>query len=103
MASISWSATAQNNLIEIFKFVSEQSLAQADLVIDSIIEKVNILERFPEMGKPVKELPGKGYRELLVKSYRVIYFIEEEKVNVITIHHSARLLKNNPTFKEEDL
>ena len=55
------------------------------------------------MGKPIKELPGKGYRELLVKSYRVIYFIEEEKVNVITIHHSARLLKNNPTFKEEDL
>lgn len=89
--------------MEIFAFVSGQSLAQADSVINSIIEKAKVLEHFPEMGKPVKELPGKGYRELLVKSYRVIYFIKEEKVNVLTIHHSERLLKNNPTFKEEDL
>lgn len=103
MASISWSENARNNLIEIYEFVSGHSLAQADSVINSIIEKAQILERFPEMGKPVKELPGKGYRELLVKSYRIIYGIEEEKVNVITIHHSARLLKNNQAFQDEDL
>ncbi len=103
MASVSWTETAQNDLIEVYSFISAQSFAQADAVIDLIIEKVNVLERFPEMGKPVKELPERDYRELLIKTYRVIYRIEEDFVYVLTVHHSARLLKNNPAFKDEDL
>jgi plasmid stabilization system protein ParE len=74
---------------------------QADLVVNQVIEKVQILERFPEIGKPVRELMEKGYRELLVKSYRVIYRVEEGIFYVMTVHHSARLLKNNPVFKDD--
>ena len=103
MASISWTETAQSDLIEIHDFISVQSPAQADSVINDIIERAKILERFPEMGKPVKELPDKDFRELLVKSYRVIYRVEKEIVYVLTIHHSARLLRNNPAFKNEGL
>ena len=76
--------------------------AQAESVVDTIIEKAKVLERFPEMGKSVRELPGKGYRELLVKSYRIIYCVDDENVKVITIHHSARLPTNNPAFEEKD-
>lgn len=101
MASISWTETAQNDLIDIYRFVKKQSVVQADSLIDQIIEKAKVLEQFPEMGKPVRELPEKGYRELLVKSYRIIYRVEEEIVYIITVHHSARLLKNNPAFKDE--
>lgn len=103
MASIKWTETAQSDLIEIHDFIGVQSPAQADLVINDVIERVKILERFPEMGKPVKELPDKDYRELLVKSYHIIYRTAEEIVYVITIHHSARLLKNNPAFKDVKL
>lgn len=103
MASILWTETAQSDLIEIYKFISEKSLSQADSVIDSIIERAQILEHFPEIGKPVKELPKKDYRELLAKNHRIIYRIEEGNIYILTVHHSARLLKNNPAFKDEDL
>ncbi len=80
-------------------FVSLDSPLQADLLIDAIFTKAQILERFPEIGKKLKELPDKDYREILFKKYRIIYRLQQDTVFIMTIYHTSRLLKSNPFLK----
>lgn len=101
MASIIWTNTAQSNLIEIKTFISVSSFVQADLRIDAIFTKVRVLERFPEIGKKLKELPQKEYREILFKKYRIIYKLQEDVVYIMSVWHAARLLNNNPLFEND--
>lgn len=73
MVSIIWSESANSDLIEIKEYISLDSVLKAVLLIEAIYTKAQILTKFPEIGKPVPELPGTQYRELLFKKYRIIY------------------------------
>jgi plasmid stabilization system protein ParE len=44
-------------------------------------------------GRVVPEIGDKQIRELIVKSYRLIYRVERSRVSVLTLVHSARDLK----------
>jgi toxin ParE1/3/4 len=100
MVHIIWTNTAANDLIDIKEYISLDSILQAALFVEAIYSKAQVLIKFPEMGKPVPELPNSDYRELLYKRYRIIYRLSEQAVYIISIHHSSRLLYNNPYFKE---
>lgn len=101
MASIIWTDSAQSNLIEIRTFISISSVVQADLVIDAIFMKTQMLERFPEIGKIIRELPKKNYREIIFKKYRIIYKVHNDIVFIMSVWHSSRLLNNNPLFEND--
>jgi toxin ParE1/3/4 len=44
------------------------------------------------MGRVVPELGIETIREVILGNYRIIYRIQEDEVQVITIHHGAQLL-----------
>lgn len=100
MASLVWTESAQNDLIEIKEYISLDSPLQAALISEAIFTKAQVLLRFPEIGKPVPELQSKIYREIVFKKYRIIYRLQDDIIYILSVHHSARLLKNNPHFKD---
>ena len=101
MATIIWTDTAQSNLIEIRTYIALASLMQADMLIDALLLKAQMLERYPEIGKIIKEAPRKEYREIVFKKYRIIYRVHNDIVYIMSVWHSSRLLINNPLFKDE--
>ncbi len=90
---IVWSERAVDNLREIHKFISMDSSAQADKVIDEILSCVEPLSDFPNMGVGVKEFPQYNFRELMKYSYRIIYQVSEKNVHIITVVHSRQNFK----------
>jgi plasmid stabilization system protein ParE len=46
----------------------------------------------PRSGRVVPELGQDLVREVLLGSYRIIYRLLDDEVQIITIHHGARLL-----------
>ncbi len=44
------------------------------------------------MGKIVSEVNSENIRELRLGTYRIIYRITHEKIEVLTVFHSARIL-----------
>ncbi|NTS39919.1 hypothetical protein HRG84_03300 [Flavisolibacter sp. BT320] len=44
----------------------------------------------------MKEITSQQLREIRLYHYRIIYRCLADNVQVITVHHSARLLLNNP-------
>jgi toxin ParE1/3/4 len=58
-----------------------------------------LLEKSPKMGRRVPETNDDSIRELITGSYRIIYKIRTEKeILIITVHHSSRLMTNNPNI-----
>ncbi len=99
MASIIWTKEALHDIESIADFISKDSEFYAKQFVQKLIAATLKLERYPGIGKPLRELPGSVYKEILYKKYRIIYRFNEEYVYIISVHHSARLLENNDSFR----
>ena len=87
---VKWSVPAKNDLKQIFDYISQDSKYYAKNVVRTIIEKTELLNDFPEMGRVVPELGETNVRELFVYSYRIIYEITPESIPVLAIVHGKR-------------
>ena len=69
------------------------SPAAADALLNSVLKKIEALERFPQRGSVPKELAGIGirtFRQLVHSPYRIIYRVIEQKVFVLLIADGRR-------------
>lgn len=85
---------AEQDLESIHDYISDfDSVANANYVLDQLMEVVESLSRFPERGSYPKELVALGikeYRQTLFKPYRVIYRITGSQVVVYLIADGRR-------------
>ena len=75
---------AEQDLEAIHDYISEfDCVANANYVLDKLMEVVESLSKFPERGSYPKELVGLGikeYRQTFFKPYRVIYRVTGSQV-----------------------
>lgn len=94
MARLIWTDQAINDLGNIGAFIAENSEKYAKLTVKRLYEKTEILKQFPHSGRIVPEKNEENVRELIEGNYRIIYEIfSEETIYILTVHHSARDLK----------
>ena len=93
MVKINWTPQSKNDLISIAEFIAQDSRKYAKLQIQRIRERVKQLVDFPSSGRVVPELDNPRMREVIMGNYRIIYLIvNEERIDILTVHHSAKLL-----------
>ncbi|MBT4129609.1 MAG: type II toxin-antitoxin system RelE/ParE family toxin [Gammaproteobacteria bacterium] len=97
---VRWSDEALEDLSSIAKFIAKDSPFYAEHVLEEILSKGEAIIHFPESGRVVPEMGNKSIRERFVYSYRLIYQIEDEIVNILAIIHGKRLLENDARFKK---
>lgn len=88
--NIIWSERAVKNLKSIEKYIAENSVNQSKIVVNEIINYVEKLRLLPYMGSIVQELNDNKFRQLIKYSYRIIYTIQNDQVQIITIIHSRQ-------------
>ncbi len=99
MVQIKITTRAKKDIKEIFKYIKKDSLKNVIIVSEAIIIKIDTLYKQPDFGKIVKEFNNPNLRELKLFKYRIIYrLLIPDSVEIITIHHSSRLLNSNPTL-----
>jgi toxin ParE1/3/4 len=97
------SKTARFDLREIVDYIKLDSVKYAVLEKKKIKDAIDKLPQQPLSGRVVPELNNENLRELIFRNYRIIYELASEKqINILSIHHHARLISNNPAFKDED-
>jgi len=97
MVKVRWSDFALENLIDIGDYIEKDSYFYAQRVVNYLFDSVDILEQNPLAGRKVPEFNDRTIRELIRINYRIVYkLISENDIDIITIHHSSRLLKNIP-------
>ncbi|HRK40404.1 MAG TPA: type II toxin-antitoxin system RelE/ParE family toxin [Burkholderiaceae bacterium] len=85
---------AEQDLEAIHDHIAEfDCVANANRVLDGLLDVVESLSRFPERGSYPKELVGLGikeYRQTFFKPYRVIYRVTDSQVIVYLIADGRR-------------
>ena len=103
MAKIIFSKIARLDLKEIIEYIKRDSVKYAYLEKKKIEDAVEKLIQQPTLGRMVPELNDESFREFIFRNYRIIYqIVSEDHINILTIHHHARLIANNPAFKDEE-
>jgi len=93
MVEIRWTDFAIENLIQIGDYIEQDSIKYAEIVVNKIFDATEILEKYPFAGRMVPEFSKKHIRELICGSYRIVYtIISDTLIDILTIHHSAKLL-----------
>jgi toxin ParE1/3/4 len=87
-----WSPLALERVNEIADQIAENNAETAKVWLMDIFGAVDRLQKFPESGRVVSEVKRPNIREIIFKSYRVIYRVERKQVSVLTVRHSRQRL-----------
>ncbi len=85
-----WSVTAKDDLKNIHDYIAKDSKFYALKISQEFIEKSEILEQFPQMGRIVPEIGDKNIRELVLYSYRLLYKLSPNRIEVLAIVHGKQ-------------
>ena len=81
---------AGRDLESIVYFIAKNAGAEiAERFGVQLIEKALSLKTFPERGRAVPEV-GNPFREIIFRSYRIVYRLRDDLVEVVRFWHAAR-------------
>ena len=103
MVKVVWTDSAIQALHYIGEYITKDSERYAKMVVQHLFESTDILESHPKAGRIVPEFNNKNTRELIRGSYRIVYrIVDNTRIDILTIHHSARLLTKSSFRKRKD-
>ena len=83
---------AQNDLIEIHRYVERDKPAAADRLVTRLLDAIESLERFPDRGLAPRDerLRRLGLRVLVEGDYLVFYKVLRTQIRVYRVIHGKR-------------
>lgn len=87
-----WSPVSRDDLRDILSFISRDSHHRAEAFGYRLITETDKLQMFPEIGRVVPEYNIATIREIIVRSYRIVYRVDRQKelVEIVRVWHAAR-------------
>jgi addiction module RelE/StbE family toxin len=89
---VALSPSARRDLQDIVRYISLDSPERAVAFGQFLTSQVKRLAEFPELGRVVPEFNEPAIREIVVRSYRVIYRVDHSdcRVDIVRFWHGAR-------------
>jgi plasmid stabilization system protein ParE len=84
---VKWSLPAKSDLKQIHDYIATDSRYYAKKVAQTIVEKTEDLSSFPKRGRIVPEIGDASVREIFVYSYRLIYEITPDGIEILGVIH----------------
>lgn len=91
---ISFAASAVNDLEESREWYAQQHVpAVSERLLAEVFSKVERLVDFPESGRIVPEFGLAHLREIIHPPLRIVYRLDANRVRIVRVWRSERLLK----------
>lgn len=87
-----WTETAINHLSSIYIYISQNSPQYAQRLVERLTRRSEQIANFPLSGRIVPEFETKQIREIIEGSYRIIYYIKSEQIDVLAVLHTSQHL-----------
>ena len=99
MVQVIWAEPALGDLDEIYRFIAKDSPRYARLMVERLTAAADRLGEFPQLGEVLPQFAHRGYRQLVVGVYRLVYREDTRRGRVIVVAaiHGAR---DFPPFPE---
>lgn len=89
MAKVHWTLTARRDLKSITEYIAQDSHFYAVEFVERIFGCVEVLEKYPKLGRVVPEFQESNIREVIFHNYRIVYLIKQTKIYVVSVCHGA--------------
>ncbi|MGB0769046.1 MAG: type II toxin-antitoxin system RelE/ParE family toxin [Phycisphaeraceae bacterium] len=90
MVEIIWSVESSQNLESIHVYIAEENPRAAEATIRGLIDRVERLRHFPQLGPALQGYEGRHLRALNYGHYRIIYRLADPVlVELVGIYHAA--------------
>ena len=93
MAKLVWTEPALQDINEIAEYIALDNFAAARNLVQKIFSTVERLEQHPNSGRRIPEFKQSSYREVIVGPCRIFYKVTVEKVFILYVMRSERLLR----------
>lgn len=90
---VEWSKQARSDLRAIYDYIARDSEHYARLQVKRLVERVEYVASRPMAGHPVHEFPEIELRETHQEGYRIIYVLETDVMQIVTIIHMRQVLR----------
>lgn len=87
--ALSWTARAEQDLIDIWHGIAGDNPLAADRLLDSIDARCQILVAFPQAG-PARDDIAPGLRYLVHRRYLIFYRLTAEGAEIVRVVHGHR-------------
>lgn len=91
---IRWSPRAVSNFEDICNHIGKDSKYYAALFAKRVNIMIKAIPQYPQAGRVVPEYGDENLRERIYENYRIVYRIKENFIEIVSICHGARLLKD---------
>ena len=88
---------AHEDIDSIYEYISRDSVKYANETSENIYSRIYELESSPYLGRYVPELSDKFLREIIYKSYRIVYDVSEVS-STVYIHFVVHGKRNFKSF-----
>jgi len=93
VTQIIWAPQAIEDVEAIRGYVARDSPRSADLLVERLLSAVEHLETDPLSGRVVPEIGNDAVREVIHGNYRIVYRVQPDLVEIVTVFHGARLFR----------
>lgn len=87
--NVHWTNTAEGHLDAIFNYIAQNSPEYASRMVDRITRRSQQIAEYPFSGRRVSEYDFDQIREVIEGSYRIIYHIKSDQIDVLAVIHGA--------------
>ncbi len=88
--NVHWTDTALRHLDAIHHYIAQNSPEYAKRMVDRLTRRSQQIGDFPQSGRVVPEYQLEQIREVIEGSYRIIYYIKLDQIDVLAVIHAAR-------------
>jgi toxin ParE1/3/4 len=91
---ISFAASAVDDLEALRTWYAEQDVPEVgERLLREVVSQVERLADYPESGRVVPEFGLAQLREVIHPPFRIVYRLDDDRVRVVRVWRSERLLK----------
>ena len=94
-----WSKESLRQLIEIEQFISRDNPDRAVKFINKLIDRGEKVKDYPYKGRIVPEFSTNEIREVFEKTYRIVYKISKDQIEILTVFEGHQLLRHDEVFR----
>lgn len=87
-----WTARARGRLRQIYNHIAQDQPLNAERVVDRITLRARQLSEQPRCGRMVDDYHREDIRELIERPYRLIYLIYPDRIEILTVRDTRRVL-----------
>lgn len=89
---VAWTHRARARLRQIHRHIANDQPANADRVVDRLTRRVEQLIEHPHSGRVVEGFLREDLRELIEAPYRIIYLVGRDRIDILTVRDTRRVL-----------